>query len=37
MVRNIFEVGAHELGGTANLDEIAHLFEAMADVTFASA
>ena len=36
-VRSLFEVGAHELGGTANLDDMARLFERMADIKFAGA
>ena len=36
-VANLFEVGAHELGATANLDAMARLFEAMADIKFESA
>ena len=34
-VRSIFEAGANELGGTADIDEIAGLFETMADTKFA--
>lgn len=37
VVRSIFEAGAHRLGGTANLDEMARGFEAMAGVRFAGA
>ncbi len=36
-VRSLFEIGAYELGGTSNLDAMAHLFEAMADIKFADA
>ena len=36
MVRSMFETGANELGGAANLDQMKHLFEAMADIKFAS-
>jgi len=34
MVRSLFEAGANELGGTANLDKMARLFETMADISF---
>jgi 3-hydroxyisobutyrate dehydrogenase len=37
MVRGIFEIGANELGGAANLDQMKHLFEAMGDIKFSSA
>lgn len=37
MVRSIFESGSNELGGSANLDQMKHLFEAMADVKFTRA
>jgi 3-hydroxyisobutyrate dehydrogenase len=33
-VRSLFEIGAHELGGTCNLDDMARLFESMGDVNF---
>ncbi|MCC6992406.1 MAG: NAD-binding protein [Acidobacteria bacterium] len=36
-VRTLYEIAAHELGGTANLDDLARLFEQMADVRFANA
>ena len=35
-VRSIFEAGANQLGRTASVDEMAHLFEAMARIKFAS-
>lgn len=34
MVRSLFETAANELGGAANLDQMKHLFEAMADIKF---
>ncbi|WP_244618236.1 NAD(P)-dependent oxidoreductase [Rhodoferax sediminis] len=36
-VRSLFEIGVHELGGTANLDSVAQLFESMAGIKFAGA
>jgi 3-hydroxyisobutyrate dehydrogenase len=36
-VRSLFEIGAHQLGGAANLDEMGRLFELMADIKFAGA
>jgi 3-hydroxyisobutyrate dehydrogenase len=33
----LYEAAAHELGGTANIDDIAKLFESMAGVQFAGA
>ena len=36
-VRNAVEAGANELGGDANIDELARLFEARAGITFAAA
>jgi 3-hydroxyisobutyrate dehydrogenase len=36
-VRSLFEIAANEIGSAANLDEISHMFEAMADVKFANA
>ena len=36
-VRALFEAGANEFGGTANLDEMRRLYEAMAGVRFAGA
>jgi 3-hydroxyisobutyrate dehydrogenase len=36
-VRSLFEVGANQLGGTAKLDDMARLFEAMAGIKFGSA
>jgi hypothetical protein len=35
VVRSLFEIGARRLGDTANLDEMAQFFEAMAGVSFA--
>lgn len=37
LVRSLFEEGAQRLGGGANLDEMAVLFESSAGVTFAGA
>jgi 3-hydroxyisobutyrate dehydrogenase len=34
MVRSTFETGSNELGGSADLDQMKHLFEAMANVKF---
>ena len=34
VVRSLYEAGANQLGGTANVDDMAHLYEAMAAVTF---
>ena len=34
-VRNLYEVGANELGGTAGIDDMSRLYEAMSDVCFA--
>jgi len=36
-VRSLFEIGAHELGGTCNLDDMARLFESMGDLKFTGA
>ena len=36
-VRSLFEIGAHQLGGAGNLDEMGRLFELMADIKFAGA
>jgi 3-hydroxyisobutyrate dehydrogenase len=36
-VRALFEAGANEFGGTANLDEMRRLYEAMAGATFTGA
>ena len=34
VVRSLYEAGANQLGGTANVDDMAHLYEAMAAVKF---
>jgi 3-hydroxyisobutyrate dehydrogenase len=36
-VRNLFEAGVHHMGGTANLDDMARLFEKMAGLRFSGA
>ena len=33
-VRTLFETGVNELGGTANLDDMARLYEKMAGIEF---
>jgi 3-hydroxyisobutyrate dehydrogenase len=37
VVRCVFEAGVHQMGGTANLDDIGRLVEKMSGVTFAGA
>jgi 3-hydroxyisobutyrate dehydrogenase len=36
-VRSLFEVGANEFGGAANIEEMAHLYEAMSGTKFKAA
>ena len=33
-VRSLFEQGANRFGGTANVEEIAHLYESVAGIRF---